>query len=113
MVGPGRRSRHRSFAHRWRGRTTEPRPGRAGWRRAGGSQDHDGHLSTITDVFSSSDGAAHALDLLWWPPTKIAGRELAGYLEGVDEAAGHVRGLPVDLEVGRADGDEIEVLSLH
>jgi hypothetical protein len=29
------------------------------------SQDHDGHLSTITDVFSSTDGAAHALDLLW------------------------------------------------
>src|SRR5262249_21007001 len=28
-------------------------------------QDHDGHLSTITDVFSSTDGAAHALDLLW------------------------------------------------
>jgi hypothetical protein len=29
------------------------------------AQDHDGHLSTITDVFSSTDGAAHALDLLW------------------------------------------------
>jgi hypothetical protein len=29
------------------------------------SQDHDGHLSTITDVFSSTDGAAHSLDLLW------------------------------------------------
>ena len=25
---------------------------------------------------------------LWWPPTKIAGRELAGYLEGLDEEAG-------------------------
>jgi sulfide:quinone oxidoreductase len=50
---------------------------------------------------------------LWWPPTKIAGRELAGYLEGVDEAHGHVRGLPVDLTVGRSDADEIEILSLH
>jgi sulfide:quinone oxidoreductase len=50
---------------------------------------------------------------LWWPPTKIAGRELAGYLEGIDEAAGHVRGLAVDLKVGRSDTDEIEVLSLH
>jgi hypothetical protein len=29
------------------------------------SQDHDGHLSTITDEFSSTDGVAHSLDLLW------------------------------------------------
>jgi sulfide:quinone oxidoreductase len=50
---------------------------------------------------------------LWWPPTKIAGRELAGYLEGVDEEQRRVRGLPVDLKVGRSDTDEIEVLSLH
>jgi sulfide:quinone oxidoreductase len=50
---------------------------------------------------------------LWWPPTKIAGRELAGYLEGIDETAGHVRGLPVDLKVGHSGTDEIEVLSLH
>jgi sulfide:quinone oxidoreductase len=50
---------------------------------------------------------------LWWPPTKIAGRELAGYLEGIDESYGHVRGVPVDLKVGRSGTDEIEVLSLH
>jgi sulfide:quinone oxidoreductase len=50
---------------------------------------------------------------LWWPPTKIAGRELAAYLQGVDEAAGRVRGVPVDLKVGRSGSDEIEVLSLH
>ena len=31
---------------------------------------------------------------LWWPPTKIAGRELAGYLEGLDEAAGRPRACP-------------------
>ena len=29
------------------------------------AQDNDGHLSRITDVFSSTDGAAHALDVLW------------------------------------------------
>jgi hypothetical protein len=29
------------------------------------SQDHDGHLSAITDEFASTDGVAHALDLLW------------------------------------------------
>jgi hypothetical protein len=28
-------------------------------------QDHDGHLTTLTDVFTSTDHAAHALDLLW------------------------------------------------
>jgi hypothetical protein len=50
---------------------------------------------------------------LWWPPTKIAGRELAAYLQGIDEAHRKVRGLPVDLKVGRSDTDEIEVLSLH
>ena len=29
------------------------------------SQGHDGHLSVIADVFSSTDGAAHSLDLEW------------------------------------------------
>jgi hypothetical protein len=29
------------------------------------SQDHDGHLSVIADRFSSTDGAAHTLDLEW------------------------------------------------
>src|SRR5205085_6759709 len=29
------------------------------------SQDHDGHISWITDVFTSPDGKAHAVDLLW------------------------------------------------
>ena len=51
---------------------------------------------------------------LWWPPTKIAGRELAGYLEGLDEEAGRPRGLPVNVKVG--DGPAragVEVLSLH
>jgi hypothetical protein len=29
------------------------------------TQDHDGHMSWITDVFTSTDGKAHSLDLLW------------------------------------------------
>lgn len=29
------------------------------------TQDHDGHISWITDSFTSTDGKAHALDLLW------------------------------------------------
>ena len=29
------------------------------------TQDHDGHISWITDVFKSTDGKAHSLDLLW------------------------------------------------
>src|SRR3954467_7727827 len=56
-----------------------------------------------------ADVAGHAL---WWPPTKIAGRELAGYLESVDEELGHVRGLPVQTDLG-SDARGIEVLSLQ
>jgi hypothetical protein len=29
------------------------------------TQDHDGHISWITDTFTSTDGKAHSLDLLW------------------------------------------------
>jgi PASTA domain/Divergent InlB B-repeat domain len=29
------------------------------------TQDHDGHISWITDAFTSTDGKAHTLDLLW------------------------------------------------
>lgn len=29
------------------------------------TQDHDGHLSTITDLFTSTDSHRHSLDLLW------------------------------------------------
>jgi len=50
---------------------------------------------------------------LWWPPTKIAGRELAGYLEGLDATAKRPRGLPVNVDVGEAGTGEIEVLSLQ
>ena len=49
---------------------------------------------------------------LWWPPTKIAGRELAGYLEGLDEEAGRDLGLPVNVDVGAHGTNGIEVLGL-
>ena len=29
------------------------------------TQDHDGHIAWISDVFTSTDGKAHSLDLLW------------------------------------------------
>jgi sulfide:quinone oxidoreductase len=49
---------------------------------------------------------------LWWPPTKIAGRELAGYLVGLDEEAGRSSGLPVNAGTGTGTGT-VEVLSLQ
>jgi len=49
---------------------------------------------------------------LWWPPTKIAGRELAGYLEGLDAAAGRPVGTPVNVPLGTGTGG-VEVLSLR
>ena len=55
---------------------------------------------------ASATGTAH-----WWPSTKIAGRELAGYLQGLDEEAGRPFRLPLD--VGDAGTDGVEVLSLH
>jgi sulfide:quinone oxidoreductase len=56
------------------------------------------------------ESADHAL---WWPPTKIAGRELAGYLEGLDEQAGRATGgLPVLVEVDGGDSRQIEVLNM-
>jgi sulfide:quinone oxidoreductase len=50
-------------------------------------------------------GASRATSrALWWPPTKIAGRELARYL---DADSGGVTGIPVRLDVD----DTIELLS--
>jgi sulfide:quinone oxidoreductase len=48
---------------------------------------------------------------LWWPPGKIAGRELAPYLQASDEDLGRVRGLPVESHID-ADTGGVEVLSL-
>jgi sulfide:quinone oxidoreductase len=50
---------------------------------------------------------------LWWPPSKIAGRELAGYLQGLDESTQRPAGRPVNVDVGYAGTGEIEVLSLQ
>ena len=61
----------------------------------------------------AGDDTSVAGRALWWPPTKIAGRELAGYLEGLDEEAGRPMGLPVNVKVGDAGTADIEVLSLH
>jgi sulfide:quinone oxidoreductase len=62
------------------------------------------------DAPEEADVAGRAL---WWPPTKIAGRELAGYLEGLDEEAGRDLGLPVNVDVGTHGTDAIEVLGLR
>jgi len=65
------------------------------------------------DAGDVADDATVAGSALWWPPTKIAGRDLAGYLEGLDEEAGRRVGLPVNVKVGGAGTGGIEVLSLH
>jgi sulfide:quinone oxidoreductase len=59
-----------------------------------------------------NDHATVAGRALWWPPAKIAGRELAGYLQSLDDDLGNVRGLPVTSRID-ADTHAIEVLSLH
>ncbi len=50
---------------------------------------------------------------LWWPPTKIAGRELAGYLAGLDEIAGRETGRAINVNLGEDRVAAIEVLSVH
>jgi sulfide:quinone oxidoreductase len=49
-------------------------------------------------------GGGDAADrALWWPPTKIAGRELASYLERLDAEAGRRQGgMPVSVHMARA-----------
>ena len=47
-----------------------------------------------------ADESAVAGRALWWPPAKIAGRELAGYLQSLDDDFGGVHGLPVESRVG-------------
>jgi sulfide:quinone oxidoreductase len=64
----------------------------------------------VADAPEETDVAGRAL---WWPPTKIAGRELAGCLEGLDEEAGRSAGLPVNVDVGAHGTGAIEVLGLR
>ena len=61
------------------------------------TQDHDGRVSWITDVFTSTDGKAHTLDLLWdnsqrfWGPTGSSAQleyELPGQTAFAKHAAG-------------------------
>jgi sulfide:quinone oxidoreductase len=64
------------------------------------------------DAVGSEKPSDVAGGALWWPPTKIAGRELAGYLEGLDEEAGRSGGLPVNIVIDGSRVDQVEVLSL-
>jgi sulfide:quinone oxidoreductase len=64
------------------------------------------------DASGNGEHADVAGRALWWPPTKIAGRELAGYLEALDEELGRVRGRPVETRID-TDARAVEVLSLH
>ncbi len=59
-----------------------------------------------------ADESAVAGRSLWWPPAKIAGRELAGYLQSLDDEFGGVHGLPVESRVGD-DTAQVEILSLR
>jgi sulfide:quinone oxidoreductase len=61
---------------------------------------------------AATDDSPVAGRALWWPPAKIAGRELAGYLQSLDEDIGRVHGLPVESRAG-AGPHSVEVLSLH
>lgn len=64
------------------------------------------------DAAGHGDHADVAGRALWWPPTKIAGRELAGYLQTLDEELGRVQGRPVETGLP-GDARAVEVLSLH
>jgi len=64
------------------------------------------------DVARGDDDSAVAGRALWWPPSKLAGRELGAYLEGLDQDLGRVRGLPVDRRVD-VDSPAVEMLSLR
>jgi sulfide:quinone oxidoreductase len=65
---------------------------------------------------AKEEGGGHwAERALWWPPTKIAGRELAGYLEAIDEELGRTDGglrVRVHMDEGGADARQVEILSL-
>ena len=67
------------------------------------TQDHDGRISWISDVFTSTDGKAHALDLLWdnsqrfWGPSGNS-TQLEYELPGQNAFAKHVAGDAVALQ---------------
>jgi sulfide:quinone oxidoreductase len=88
-------------------------------RRAGAPVQPEPFTPVLRGLLLTERQALHMRDgevagrALWWPPTKIAGRELAGYLEGLDETAGRPAGRVVNLAFGHTGPGEIEVLSLH
>jgi len=66
------------------------------------TQDHDGHISWISDAFTSTDGEAHALDLLWENDQRFYGAagnaaQLEYELPGQNGFAKHVAGDTVSL----------------
>jgi hypothetical protein len=84
------------------------------------TQDHDGHISWISDTFTSTDSKSHALDLLWdnsqrfWGPSGSSA-QLEYEFPGQNAFAKHVAGDAVALHVapgtvlvrmsGAADGN--------
>ena len=84
------------------------------------TQDHDGHISWITDVFKSADGKAHAVDLLWDDSEQFFGAsgdssKLEYEFPGQNSFATHATGSNLSLPTspgtifirmhGAADGD--------
>jgi PASTA domain/Divergent InlB B-repeat domain len=84
------------------------------------TQDHDGHIGWVTDVFASTDGKAHSLDLLWdsgqrfWGPSGNS-TQLEYEFPGQSSYSTHATGDTVSLPStaagifvrmhGAADGD--------
>jgi sulfide:quinone oxidoreductase len=50
---------------------------------------------------------------LWWPPTKIAGRDVADYLESLAEQGERPCGLPVNVDIGDTGTGAVEMLTLR
>ena len=84
------------------------------------TQDHDGHISWISDVFTSTDSKAHSIDLLWDNSQRFWGAsgnsaQLEYEFAGQTSFATHVAGDSVSLPTspgtvlirmhGAADGD--------
>jgi hypothetical protein len=58
-----------------------------------------------SDSSEAADEGQAERHALWWPPTKVAGRYLAPYLQALEEAPADARsapsGQPVDLDLER------------
>jgi hypothetical protein len=73
------------------------------------TQDHDGHISWITDTLTSTDSASHAVDLLWnnsqrfWGPSGDS-TQLEYRFPGQSGFAKHVKGDAVPLSATAAPG---------